>query len=632
MRVATRARPDINIGPVDLSCAFVVCDIEKFDLPIVYCSEMFERLTGYTKHEILGRNCRFLQAPDGKVQSGVKRKYVDDNSILYLKNQIAKRAEAQLSLINYRKGGQPFMNLLTMIPIQFDSEDYKFYVGFQVDLVEQPGSVSGRNPGMAVFWTLQVMVKTLLTSLSDGTYEINYNRSSLPAYNLPAPPDPSQGLQEMSQTLSRDEVSKVLTTIGRGDSDMSKRIWDKVLLENTDDVVHVLSLKGLFLYLSPASRRVLEYDPSELVGVALSSICHPSDIVPVTRELKDSSSGAPVNVVYRIRRKFSGYTWFEAHGALHTEQGKGKKCIILVGRERPVFALDRTELASDGNFGDSELWSKISTSGMFLHVSSTSRVMLDRLPEDLVGTSLQSLMRPESKKEFLRMLEVARTGEKISFRHDLQNRRGQVLHAQTTIYPGDARPGFKPTFLLAQTRLLKVTRAALLNQKSMSASSPWTDLASMGSATPATHGSRESSANMPNGSANSHSSESSLTEHNGTFTQPGSHALSLGNQDESLASEDNIFDELKTTRSSSWQFELRQMERQNRLLAEELQNLLSRKKKRKRRKGLGQLEKDCANCHTRVTPEWRRGPSGNRDLCNSCGLRWAKQVSFSSLA
>jgi hypothetical protein len=100
----------------------------------------------------------------------------------------------------------------------------------------------------------------------------------------------------------------------------------------------------------------------------------------------------------------------------------------------------------------------------------------------------------------------------------------------------------------------------------------------------------------------------------------------IGNQDEALASEDNIFDELKTTRSTSWQFELRQMEKQNRLLAEELQGLLTRRKKRKRRKGLGQMEKDCANCHTRVTPEWRRGPSGNRDLCNSCGLRWAKQV------
>lgn len=436
----------------------------------------------------------------------------------------------------------------------------------------------------------------------------------------------------MGQTIPRDEVSRALATFGRGDTELSKRIWDKILLENTDDVVHVLSLKGLFLYLSPSSRKILEYEASELVGVALSSVCHPSDIVPVTRELKDSSNGTSVNLVYRIRRKYSGYTWFEAHGSLHTEQGKGKKCLILVGRERPVYALDRSELSSDGGLGESELWSKISTAGMFLHVSSTSRVMLDRLPEDLVGTSVQALMRPESKKEFLRKLEVARTGEKVAFRHDLQNRRGQVLHAQTTIYPGDARPGSKPTFLLAQTRLLKMTRAALLSQKTMSTASPRTDQASVGSATPATQVSSAASAGIQaNGSIESQSSESSVVDLHGTFTQPGSHGLNLGSQDEALNSEDNIFDELKTTRSSSWQFELRQMERQNRMLSEELQVLLSRKKKRKRRKGMGQLEKDCANCHTRVTPEWRRGPSGNRDLCNSCGLRWAKQVICASL-
>src|SRR6185295_16887091 len=99
----------------------------------------------------------------------------------------------------------------------------------------------------------------------------------------------------------------------------------------------------------------------------------------------------------------------------------------------------------------------------------------------------------------------------------------------------------------------------------------------------------------------------------------------IGHQDQSLASDDNVFDELKTTRSTSWQYELRQMEKRNRYLAEEVQSLLAAKKKRKRRKG-GEPHKDCANCHTRTTPEWRRGPSGNRDLCNSCGLRWAKQV------
>ena len=594
MRVATRRKPEINIGPVDLSCAFVVCDINQHDLPIVYCSDMFERLTGYTRYETLGRNCRFLQAPDGKVQSGIKRKYVDDQSVLYLKNQINKRAEAQLSLINYRKGGQPFMNLLTMIPVTWDTEEFRYFVGFQVDLVEQPNSVSGRNP--------------------DGTYAINYNRSSMPAYSLPPPPDPSSAITDMGQTIPRDEVSQVLSTIGNGESELSKRIWDKVLLENTDDVVHVLSLKGLFLYLSPSSRKVLEYDAAELVGTPLSSVCHPSDIVPVTRELKDSAGGAAVNVVYRIRRKHSGYTWFEAHGCLHTEQGKGRKCMIMVGRERPVYALDRRELSYDG-VGDSELWAKLSTSGMFLHISSSSRAMLDRLPDDMVGVSMQSLMRPESRRDFSKALESARTGEKATFKHDLQNRRGQVLQAQSTIYPGDAKKGRKPTFLLAQTRLLKMSRAMLLSHKSNGSSVV-----------------TESSGNPARFSGISQTPPDAAppgtpVSDPGVVTQAGSNGLILGNQDEALASEDNIFDELKTTRSTSWQFELRQMERQNRLLSEELQTLVTRKKKRKRRKGLGQLEKDCANCHTRVTPEWRRGPSGQRDLCNSCGLRWAKQVS-----
>ena len=421
---------------------------------------------------------------------------------------------------------------------------------------------------------------------------------------------------ELGQTVARDDVSTVLSTIGSGESELSKRIWDKVLLENTDDVVHVLSLKGLFLYLSPSSRKVLEYDPSELVGTALSSVCHPSDIVPVTRELKDTSTGAAVNVVFRIRRKHSGYTWFESHGSLHLEQGKGRKCIIMVGRERPVYALARSDILSVGGFGESELWTKMSTSGMFLFVSSHVRSLLDRQPEDLVGTSAKDLMRAESKLEFGRMLELARTGVRVTFKHDVQNKRGQVLQARTTIYPGDACEGQKPTFLVAQTRLLKLPRT--IHRQVSNASQKVDPKAT----------SPTSSAGGASGGRQTPHSPAGGVNGDQVTTQAGGSGLVIGNQHEALASEENVFDELKTTRSTSWQFELRQMEKRNRLLAEELQGLLSSKKKRKRRNGAGQLQKDCANCHTRVTPEWRRGPSGQRDLCNSCGLRWAKEVSF----
>jgi PAS domain-containing protein len=556
------------------------------------------------------------------VQAGIKRKYVDNSSVLKLKNKLNRRAEVQLSIINYRKGGQPFMNLLTMIPVTWDTDEFKYYVGFQVDLVEQPSSVQAKNPGM---YGPPLTSRPRLTLMwPDGSYAINYQRGGqFPRYVLQTPDTTLQ--TDMGQTIGREEVSAVLTTLGAGESDLSKRIWDKVLLENTDDVVHVLSLKGLFLYLSPASRKVLEYDASELVGTALSSVCHPSDIVPVTRELKDTSGGAAVNVVFRIRRKHSGYTWFESYGCLHTEQGKGRKCIILVGRQRPVYALARSEITSDGGIGENELWTKMSTSGMFLFVSSNARTLLDRTPEDLIGTSIQALMRADSKREFNSALEVARTGQKMTVKHDLQTRRGQVLQAQTAIFPGDAEPGQKPTFFVGQTKFVKMTRALLLSQKPEAVTSPRIDRAPAG---PAASSAPGGAGKQPlSRSASTSQSFHSVSPESTVFaTKAGGDGLMIGNQDEALASEDNIFDELKTTRSTSWQFELRQMEKQNRLLAEELQGLLTRRKKRKRRKGLGQMEKDCANCHTRVTPEWRRGPSGNRDLCNSCGLRWAKQV------
>lgn len=601
-RVAARPSPEIDIGTVDLSCAFVVCDAEKDDFPIVYCSDNFERLTGYTKHAILGRNCRFLQSPDGNVQSGVYRKYVDDDSVLYLKNMINLRREAQISLINYRRGGQPFMNLLTIIPVTMDSDQVKYFVGFQVDLVEQPNAVTNRN--------------------ADGSYSINYQRDMMPRYVMNAP-ESNQNKAELGQTISREDVSAILGSMEQGDTEHVSRLWDKVLLENTDDVIHVLSLKGLFQWVSPSAARVLEYEPNEIIGTALSSVCHPSDIVPVTRELKDTSTGASVNVVFRIRRKTSGYMWFEGHGSLHTEQGKGRKSIIMVGRERPVYTLSRTDINNTGGIGESELWTKMSTSGMFLFVSSNVRQLLDRQPDELIGISIQSLMRSESKTEFNRILEHARRGSRASVKHEMINRRGQVLSAYTTLYPGDATEGTKPTFVVAQTRMIRSPRGTTLSSspyphnldRTTSADTSGSDLpqASHGGASDAMTRGINNPARYPatDGSA---------------MTYAGQNGLLIGHQDQSLASEDNLFDELKTTKSSSWQYEIRQLEKKNRLLAEEVQSLLASKKKRKRRKGAGNQQKDCANCHTRVTPEWRRGPSGQRDLCNSCGLRWAKLV------
>lgn len=591
--VASRKNQKLNIGAVDLSCAFVVCDVMLNDCPIIYVSDNFQNLTGYNRHEIVGKNCRFLQAPDGNVEAGSKREFVENHAVLNLKEAIARGEEIQQSLINYRKGGKPFLNLLTMIPIPWDSDDIRYFIGFQIDLVECPDAISGHN--------------------NNGALDVDYAKSDIGKY-IWDPPNQSQWEPENGQTLGIDDVSTLLQQFNPKGvaSDWHRQSWDKMLLENADDVVHVLSLKGMFLYLSPSCKKVLEYDPAELVGNTLSTICHPSDVVPVTRELKDASTGAePVSVVYRILRKNSGYTWFESHGTMFSEQGKGRKCIILVGRKRPVFALRRHILEANGGIGDSEIWTKISTSGMFLFVSSSVRSLLDLVPDNLVGTSMQDLMRKESRPEFGRTIEKARMGKVVSCKHEVQNKRGQVLQAYSTFYPGDADEGQKPTFLLAQTKLIKASSRAMAQLGGV---------IKTGGSSSASLSPEDPTANTSDGNGGRSGSEGSLGP------QAVSDPLPPGSQDAALAADDNIFDELKTTRCTSWQYELRQMEKVNRVLAEELAQLLSSKKKRKRRKGGGNMVRDCANCHTMNTPEWRRGPSGNRDLCNSCGLRWAKQT------
>ena len=42
----------------------VITDPEHSDNPIVFFNEAFQKLTGYGRDEIIGRNCRFLQGPE----------------------------------------------------------------------------------------------------------------------------------------------------------------------------------------------------------------------------------------------------------------------------------------------------------------------------------------------------------------------------------------------------------------------------------------------------------------------------------------------------------------------------------------------------------------------------------------
>lgn len=122
-------------------------------MPVAYCSEAFETLTGYSKTEILGRNCRFLQHPHRHIASeggqvgNLEQMVQELNSTARtaLKYAFERGEEARVTLINYKKSGAKFTNLLTTIPITWDEGEAtswpgkRYIVGFQADSQGQVG-------------------------------------------------------------------------------------------------------------------------------------------------------------------------------------------------------------------------------------------------------------------------------------------------------------------------------------------------------------------------------------------------------------------------------------------------------------------------------------------------------------
>ncbi|KAI3321211.1 vivid PAS protein VVD [Xylariaceae sp. AK1471] len=132
-QVASRPSPVVPLGPVDSNCAILVCDIAQPDYPVVYANKACAELTGYSQKEMLGRNCRFMQAPGGRVRKSSTRSHIDKNTLKKMRRAVESNKEFVVEVTNFKKNGQEFTNVITMIPICWDSPTPRYYVGFMAE-------------------------------------------------------------------------------------------------------------------------------------------------------------------------------------------------------------------------------------------------------------------------------------------------------------------------------------------------------------------------------------------------------------------------------------------------------------------------------------------------------------------
>ncbi|MFB6269299.1 MAG: PAS domain-containing protein [Halobacterium sp.] len=95
------------------------------DNPLVYVNDAYERLTGYSREDVIGRNCRLLQGPETR-----------EEPVAEMRRAIEAEERVSVELRNYRKDGTEFWNRVDVAPV-YEDGDLSHFVGFQTDVTRR---------------------------------------------------------------------------------------------------------------------------------------------------------------------------------------------------------------------------------------------------------------------------------------------------------------------------------------------------------------------------------------------------------------------------------------------------------------------------------------------------------------
>ena len=94
--------------------------------PVIYVNNSFERLTGYSAAQVIGKNCRFLQG-----------KNTEQTGLYELRRAIAEKRECHVIIQNYRQDGSSFWNELYIAPVLDEKGNLTNFIGIQTDISQR---------------------------------------------------------------------------------------------------------------------------------------------------------------------------------------------------------------------------------------------------------------------------------------------------------------------------------------------------------------------------------------------------------------------------------------------------------------------------------------------------------------
>lgn len=110
--------------------------------------------------------------------------------------------------------------------------------------------------------------------------------------------------------------------------------WQRLILSNTSDLISTHTLSGTFVFVSGACRRLLGYEPEDMMRRAIQDFVHPEDhaLAEQARLLLEEGSES-VNFTCRLRRQDGRYIWAETNARTAGTIGRMMGYCVAVTRD-----------------------------------------------------------------------------------------------------------------------------------------------------------------------------------------------------------------------------------------------------------------------------------------------------------
>ena len=194
----------------------------------------------------------------------------------------------------------------------------------------------------------------------------------------------------------------------------------RLMAENSTDMITRHEPDGIFIYVSPACRALVGYEPEELIGQAPNDYFHPDDLDAIAKA-HSTVLALPVTytVTYRIRRKDGNYVWFETTSRT-IRNPETDKVLEIIGVSRDITERKQRE---------QELQESEASIRALYQVTSAQKLNFDQRLQSLLATgceqfSLEFGILSHIEGDIYRAIAIQSPDNSIA--------KGQVFHLEET--------------------------------------------------------------------------------------------------------------------------------------------------------------------------------------------------------